>query len=204
MKTIVTFIFLVCIPSLMSAQAARNYNGQLYSDVDVYLTNGTMVNGAVVQPIGIYDKSIMVKVGNKRKTNFDKNEISKLVFKVAGYELVFIKLKHNHAALYEKKDDEIFVQEFIKGKISIYHGYNIGYEIKRGKSTLVNDTNLWFCKKEDETVLSLIYADTNEDATEREYEANAMTYFKTHEIIGYIAKSNFEKLNEYMKQFNTD
>ncbi|WP_284652796.1 hypothetical protein [Flavobacterium terrisoli] len=202
MKYLITLLLVVIVNHGLTAQVKRNHGGRLFSDVDVYLTDGTMVNGAVAQPIEIYAETISVKINNKKNKTYDKAEVSKLVFKVAGSEMVYVKLKHDHAAMYEKKDDEIFVREFIKGKESLYYGTNSGYEIKKRKSTLVNDTNLWFCKSENEAILNLLYADTTSDETTALYEQNAKKHFNSQEIVGYIAKANYEALTEYLKQFN--
>ncbi len=202
MKHLTILLLVVFLSHGLTAQVKRNHGGMLYSDVDVYLADGTMVNGAVAQPIEIYAETISVKINNKKNKTYDKKEVTKLVFKVAGTEMVYLKLKHDHSAMYEKEDDEIFVREFIKGKESLYYGTNSGYEIKKRKSTLVNDTNLWFCKSEAGTMLNLLYADTDSDVTTALYEQNAKKHFNSQEIIGYIAKSNYEALSEYLKQFN--
>ena len=204
MKYLIAIIsfFIFCNNVSSKSLASENLGGTLYSNVDVYLADGTVVNGGVEFPIKIYLEKIVVYHGKKKKYKFDKNEVVKLVFKVAGEQMVFVKLKHNFAPIFEGKDDEIFVHEMIKGNKCIYHGYNIGYDTKRGKSKLVNDTNLWFCKDEKEQIISLLYAETKDDATELLYGQNAEKYFNTKEIIGYIANSKFEKLFEYMKQFN--
>jgi hypothetical protein len=204
MKYFITLaiLFIHCTSTSAKSLSTKSVSGTLYSNVDVYLADGTIVNGGVEYPIYIYQEKIVVFHGKRKKFKFDKNEVVKLVFKVAKREMVFVKLKHNFKKLFEGKDDEIFVHEMFIGNKCIYNGYNIGYETKRGKSVLVNDTNLWFCKDAEEQIISLLYADTNDDDTEFMYGQNAEKYFKTKEIIGYIADSKYEKLIEYIKIFN--
>ncbi len=194
-------LFIIIALVTVSNTALAKTNFSIFSNVDVYLTNGTVVNGGVEYPIDIYQESVTVQLGKHSKKNYSKDEITKLVFKIAGSELVMVKLKHNHTPIYEKNDDEIFVQEFAKGKVTVYQGYNTGYKIKKRKSTLVNDTNLWFCKKDEEQTLQLLYAETNNTATVDLFKQNAQKYFNSTEIINYISESNFSKLIQYVKSF---
>lgn len=193
MKKIITILTLVALHNIALAGPG------FYSNVDVYLTNGTIVNGGVDFPIDIYQESIIVHLSKHSKKTYKKDEITKLVYKLAGTEMVVDKLKHSHAPIYEKRDDEIFVQEFVKGKVTVYHGFNTGYKIKKRKSTLVNDTNLWFCKNESEKTLSLLYAETNSASTIELFNNNAQKYFNSKEIIDYLSQSNFTKLVQYLK-----
>lgn len=204
MKYFITLVLLFINYTATSAKSlsSKNVNGTLYSNVDVYLVDGSIVNGGVEYPIYIYQEKIEVFHGKRKKFKFNKNEVVKLVFKVAKREMVFVKLKHNFKKIFEGKDDEIFVHEMFIGNKCIYNGYNTGYNTKRGKSKLVNDTNLWFCKDAEEQTICLLYADTKDDETEFIYGQNAEKYFTTKEIIGYIADSEYEKLIEYIKKFN--
>ncbi len=182
--------------SILFSCSTNNYKNTVnrISSVAVYYQNGDSLIGQLNYPMHLNDKEIHLKVKNEGYKKIKITQISKVVYKMpTSQKVIFEKFQINDESISKTKDKYQFLELVSKGKVDCYFGHNYGFLYKKGKKKkFLNKTNLIFCKRNNETNLTLIYAVTDKKTAQENYLQIAKKYFDIEPLINdKITSENF-------------
>ena len=200
--------------TLLSAVFLLSCNNNIYknsitkiSSVKVYYQNGDSLKGQLNYPIYFNEIEIYLKLNNKKNKKIKTTEIEKVIYSMPNdQKVIFKKFLINDETISTTKDKFQFLELLSEGKINLYYGHNFGFLYKDGKNKkFLQKTNLFYCKRGNETNLTLIHATTNKSNSNENNALLAKDYFQNEPSIkDKINSTNFtqEYLITLIKNFN--
>ncbi len=186
----IPFIFLNC-----SSHFYKNSISEI-SNVEIKYENGKLINGKLNFPIYLNQYFLYFKSAENGKIKIKTDEITEITYKTPNENVVFSKMSITGKQISTEIRDIQFLQLISKGKINLYKGYNYGFLYKKKKTKkFLQKTDLYYCKRENEQNLYLIYYVDNENNNDELLKIKAQEYF-----------SNYPEFRETMvnKNFNTE
>lgn len=162
----------------------RNSTTQI-SSASVFYKNGNSLSGRLNFPIYFNETIIYLKQKNKGYKKIKAIDIEKVVYNIPNQQkTVFSKFLITDVTISKTKDKFQFLELISEGKINLYYGHNSGFLYTNGKNKkFLHKTNLFYCKKANETDLTLIYATTDDPNSDKYYETITKKYFANDEEI---------------------
>ena len=197
----VLFIFLNC-----SSNFYKNSISEI-SNVEIKYENGKLINGKLNFPIYLNQYFLYFKSAESGKMKIKADEIAEITYKIPNENVVFSKMSIIGKQISTEVRDSQFLQLISKGKINLYKGYNYGFLYKKKKTKkFLQKTDLYYCKRENEKNLTLIYYVDNENNDEL-IKIKAQEYFSNYpEFRETIENKNFnpEFLIQFINKYNNE
>jgi hypothetical protein len=180
-----------------------------FSSVTVFYKNGDSLNGRANYPIHFNETEIYLKPRNKGYKKIKATEIEKVVYDMPDkQQAVFNKFFIADETISKTKNKFQFLELISKGNVNLYYGHNAGFLYVEGKKKkFLQKTRLFYCKRNNESDLTLIYATTDQENSDQKYAAIAKKYFGNEpEIANKINQEvyNPEKLIELIQEYNKE
>lgn len=157
-------ILYIFIPLLFLNCSSNFYTNSVseISDVDIKFENGEIMNGKLEFPIYFNQKYLYFKSVNNGNIKLNCSDISEITYKLPNEKIVFIKNEINGTEISSNTNNKQFLQQVSKGKVNLYLGYNQELILKKKKAEkFPQRTELYYCKRENEQNLNLIYYKEN-------------------------------------------
>ncbi|MES2545814.1 MAG: hypothetical protein V4548_13090 [Bacteroidota bacterium] len=201
-------IILLSLFFILSSCVSNKTSITQFSNVDINLNDGKVINGKLDFPILIDQKEIYIKLKKNKTKKIQLADVSKINYYLINDTLRFEKTFIAGDIISEKTKNLQLLQLLSKGKVNLYLGHNIGFVYtQRKKERFIQKTNLLFCKKKNETVTTLLYYQTqNQD--EKVLKKIALDFFSDDESAQEkIIKTklyNSDFLIKFIKTYNNE
>jgi hypothetical protein len=176
------------------------------SSVEIFFNNGSKISGSMNYPVHFNEKHLFIKPKGSGIKKIKSEEVSTVIYKFPNkVESKFFKFTIDGKHISKDTKNEQFFEQIEQGKVSLYYGHNSGFIYTKNKNPkFFQKTDLYFCKKENESNPTLIYAITNNN-NGAEFIDIAKSYFEdSQEMKGKIKAENYnpKTIIELVKQYN--
>lgn len=183
------------------------YSVSEITSVSVKFENGNTIQGKVNFPIHFNEDYLFINAVSKGKIKIKTSEINEVTYNFPKINITFIKSTIDGSEISMKTKNEQFLQLISKGKINLYKGYNYGFVYtNRKKDKYIEKTDLYFCKRENEKNVTLVYYADNQ-ANENILKEKALNYFLSNESFKNELNTqtyNSEFLINYVTKYNNE
>ena len=200
------FIF---FPILFFDCSSKNYSNAIneISNVEIKYNNGQIINGKLGFPIFLNQDYLYFKSFENGKIKINIDEVREITYRLPQNNIVFSKMIIIGKEISTKTINSQFLQVVSKGKINLYHAYNLGFLYEKSNKKFLQKTDLYFCRKENEENLALIYYVDNSSNNEKSIKKNALEFFSSiPEFEKSLNDTNFnpEFLIKFVNKYNND
>jgi hypothetical protein len=179
-----------------------------FSDVNIKYKDGEIKNGKLSFPIFFNQDLLYLKSVKNKKSKIKTEAINEITYKSLNENIIFSKMNINGEEISPETKNSQFLQIISNGKLSLYKGYNYGFLHKKGKhEKFLEKTDLYYCKRENEQNLTLIYYVDNINNNDVLLKKKAEEYFSNYpEFRKSLMKKNYnpEFLITFINKYNNE
>lgn len=195
------------IPILFLNCSSNHYKNSIseISNVEIKYEDGKIISGKLNFPIYLNQKYLYLKSFHKGKIKINSDDIAEITYKLPNDNIRFTKSNINGKEISTEINDEQILQLVSTGKINLYKGYNYGFLYENKNKKFLLKTDLYYCKRENEQNLTLIYY--VDDGNAELLKTKAIEYFSnSEEFRNSLENKNFnsELLINFINKYNNE